>query len=57
MKRRIISKLTYYRRQKNEFTDRYIGSNSRVDRDSLVKIKGKVEALQEVLKMINEEKL
>lgn len=52
MKEKIEKKLTYYQGQYERFLDRYIDSNSRKDRDVVVRTKERIKTYKEVLELI-----
>ncbi len=56
MKAKIQDKIRYYTQQYDKFTDRWLDSNLRKDRDAVIRCKERVKCLKEVLEIVNAEK-
>jgi hypothetical protein len=56
IKSQVQKKLTYYQSQINNSVDRFIQSNKRVDRDTLMSYRAKVQVCKELLQLIENEK-
>lgn len=53
-KEKVLSKINYYEKQKENALERYIDSNARKDRDSVIKCRTELKVWKEVLSMIKE---
>lgn len=54
MKKQIQDKIRYYETQQNKFLEKYLESNLRRDRDTLMRVRTKVQVYKEVLTLIQE---
>lgn len=57
MKRIIQDKIRYYITQKDKFTEKYLESTKRSDRDTLMKVVTRISVYREMIELIDSEKL
>lgn len=55
MKKQIQTKISYYIKQENNFITKYLDTNNRRDKESLLKIRERLKVYNEVLELVNDQ--